>query len=84
MNAVVANNAANLVGITGIARRLVQDGSLAETVARKAMADAAAAKMPLAHWLNEKRLVSPAQMASGLMSRSEKIFSTAPSRFLFA
>ncbi len=54
----------NLVGITGIARRLVQDGSLAETVARKAMADAAAAKMPLAHWLNEKRLVSPAQMAA--------------------
>lgn len=35
MNAV---NTANLVGITGLARRLVQDGALDEAAARDAMA----------------------------------------------
>ncbi len=54
----------NLIGITGIARRLVADGALAEQAARKAMADATAAKMPLAQWLGEKRLVTPALMAA--------------------
>ncbi len=39
MNAVVT---ANLVGITGIARRLVQDGALDEASARDAMAKAVA------------------------------------------
>lgn len=39
--------AANLVGITGIARRLVQDGALDEASARTAMDQAAAAKVPL-------------------------------------
>lgn len=37
MNAVVSPN---LVGITGISRRLVQDGALDEAAARKAMTDA--------------------------------------------
>lgn len=63
MNAVAANNT-NLVGITGIARRLVQDGAMDEAAARQAMADAAEAKVPLAQWVNDKKLVSPPQMAA--------------------
>lgn len=55
---------ANLVGITGIARRLVQDGALEETVARTAMAQAAGAKVPMAQWLADKKLVTAAQMAA--------------------
>jgi type IV pilus assembly protein PilB len=55
---------ANLVGITGIARRLVQDGALDEAVARTAMAQATEAKVPLAQWIAEKKLVAPAQMAA--------------------
>ncbi len=55
---------ANLVGITGIARRLVQDGALDEAVARTAMTQAADAKVPLAQWLADKKLVSAAHMAA--------------------
>ncbi|AMJ56049.1 MULTISPECIES: type IV-A pilus assembly ATPase PilB [Stenotrophomonas] len=55
---------ANLVGITGIARRLVQDGALEEAVARTAMSQAADAKVPLAQWLADKKLVSAAHMAA--------------------
>ena len=47
MNAVTT---ANLVGITGIARRLVQDGAMDEAEARNAMAKATEAKVPLAQW----------------------------------
>ena len=54
----------NLVGITGIARRLVQDGALDEAAARKAMADAQGAKAPIAQWLVDKKLVSAAQLAA--------------------
>jgi len=61
MNAVVT---ANLVGITGIARRLVQDGALDEAAAREAMAKAAAAKRPLPQWFAEKKLVTAAQLAA--------------------
>ncbi|MET0280276.1 MAG: type IV-A pilus assembly ATPase PilB [Steroidobacteraceae bacterium] len=61
MNAVVS---ANLVGITGIARRLVQDGALDEAGARNAMAQAAAAKLPLPQWFAEKKLVTPSQLAA--------------------
>ncbi len=61
MNTVVT---ANLVGITGIARRLVQDGALDEATARTAMAQAADAKVPLAQWLADKKLVSAAHMAA--------------------
>ena len=61
MNAVAAPN---LVGITGIARRLVQDGALDETAARSAMAQATEAKVPLAQWIAEKRLVGAPHLAA--------------------
>ena len=61
MNAAVT---ANLVGITGIARRLVLDGALEEGKAREAMAAAAAQKKPLASYLVDQRLVSPPQLAA--------------------
>ena len=63
MNAVATPNV-NLVGITGIARRLVQDGALDEAAAREAMAKAGEAKVPLAQWLAEKKLVSAGAMAA--------------------
>lgn len=59
-----ATATANLVGITGIARRLVQDGALDESAARDAMAKAAAAKQPLPQWFAEKKLVTSAQLAA--------------------
>lgn len=62
MSAVV--NTANLVGITGIARRLVQDGALEEGAARAAMASATEARLPLAQWIIEKKLVTASQMAA--------------------
>ncbi|MCI4567721.1 type IV-A pilus assembly ATPase PilB [Lysobacter sp. CFH 32150] len=55
---------ANLVGITGIARRLVLDGALEEGVARDAMESATRERKPLATFMAEKRLVSPAQLAA--------------------
>ena len=55
---------ANLVGITGLARRLVQDGALDETAARDAMAKAAAAKQPLPTWFAQNKLVSASQLAA--------------------
>jgi len=55
---------ANLVGITGIARRLVMDGALAEDAAREAMAAATQARKPLAQYLVENRLVAPIQLAA--------------------
>ncbi|MCR6625113.1 MAG: type IV-A pilus assembly ATPase PilB [Pseudoxanthomonas sp.] len=61
MNAVAAPN---LVGITGLARRLVQDGALDETAARNAMTSATEAKMPLPQWIAEKRLVTAPQLAA--------------------
>ena len=63
MNA-VATPSVNLVGITGIARRLVQDGALDETAAREAMTRAGEAKVPLAQWIAEKKLVSAGAMAA--------------------
>ena len=62
--AVSMNSAANLVGITGIARRLVLDGVLEEGSARQAMSSAAAERKPLASYLVEKRLVAPPQLAA--------------------
>ncbi|WP_149195498.1 type IV-A pilus assembly ATPase PilB [Luteimonas suaedae] len=61
MNAVAS---ANLVGITGIARRLVLDGALDDTVAREALDKATAARKPIAGWLREHKLVSAAQLAA--------------------
>ncbi|RNF84273.1 type IV-A pilus assembly ATPase PilB [Montanilutibacter psychrotolerans] len=55
---------ANLVGITGIARRLVLDGALDEQSAREAMSGATNQKQPLATYLSDKRLVSTAQLAA--------------------
>ena len=63
MNAVAMPNV-NLVGITGIARRLVQDGAMDEAAAREAMAKAGEAKVPLAQWIAEKKLVSAGAMAA--------------------
>ena len=61
MNAVVT---ANLVGITGIVRRLVLDGVVAEPDARKAMDEALKEKKPVQQYLLEKRLINPAQIAA--------------------
>ncbi|SEL71850.1 type IV pilus assembly protein PilB [Pseudoxanthomonas sp. GM95] len=59
-----AQAAPNLVGITGIARRLVMDGAMEEGIARSAMADASLARTPLAQWIQEKKLVTPSQLAA--------------------
>jgi type IV pilus assembly protein PilB len=56
--------AANLVGITGIARRLVMDGVLEEQPAREAMAGATAERKPLPQFLLEKKLVTSLQLAA--------------------
>ena len=61
MNAAVT---ANLVGITGIVRRLVMDGVLAEPDARAAMDEALKAKKPVQQYLLEKRLSNTAQIAA--------------------
>src|SRR5262245_24951956 len=57
-------NPTNLMGITGITRRLVLDGALEEQPARDAMAAASTERKPIASYLVEKKLVSPAQMAA--------------------
>ncbi len=49
---------ANLVGITGIARRLVLDGNLDEVSAREALDVASREKRPVAGYLLEKKLVT--------------------------
>ena len=54
---------ANLVGITGIVRRLVLDGALAEPDARKAMDEALKEKKPVQQYLVERRLINAAQLA---------------------
>ncbi|MFZ9311332.1 MAG: type IV-A pilus assembly ATPase PilB [Arenimonas sp.] len=55
--------AANLVGITGITRRLVQDGALSEADARAAQSEAAKDKRPIQKYLAEKKLVTGIQLA---------------------
>lgn len=55
---------ANLMGITGIARRLVQDGALDEAAARRAMERATVEKTPLAAYLLEHKLTTPAALAA--------------------
>ncbi|MBP3984514.1 type IV-A pilus assembly ATPase PilB [Pseudoxanthomonas helianthi] len=62
MSAVVSN--ANLVGITGIARRLVLDGALDEAAAREAMAAATQARTPLGTWLAQNKRVTSLQLAT--------------------
>ena len=55
---------ANLVGITGIARRLVMDGALDEGSAREAMAAATQERRPLAGYLLEKKLIASSDLAA--------------------
>jgi type IV pilus assembly protein PilB len=55
-------NAVLLPGLSGIARRLVNDGVLAEQDARKAADEAARQKMPIGAWLIENALVSGKQV----------------------
>jgi len=55
---------ANLVGITGITRRLVLDGVLSETDARRALEESTKAKKQAQVYLLEQRLVSVAQVAA--------------------
>ncbi|MGY1530403.1 type IV-A pilus assembly ATPase PilB [Luteimonas sp. A649] len=59
-----AVSAANLVGITGIARRLVLDGVLEEPAAREALDKATAARKPVSLYLRESKLVTAAQLAA--------------------
>ena len=54
---------ANLVGITGIARRLVLDGLLSEADARKALDEASKQKRPVHAYLLDKKLVNAAGIA---------------------
>jgi len=55
---------ANLIGITGIARRLVLDGALEESAAREALDAATRERKPIATYLRELKLVTPAQLAA--------------------
>jgi type IV pilus assembly protein PilB len=59
-----AASTANLVGITGIARRLVLDGALDEATARDALDKATAGRKPIAGYLREHKLVTATQMAA--------------------
>ena len=56
-------NAVPLSGLSGIARRLVNDGLLGESEARNAVDGAARQKIPLGAWLLENTMVSGAQLA---------------------
>ncbi len=53
----------NLVGITGLARRLVQDGHLGEADARKALEETAKDKTPVTQWLLSRGLVTGSNIA---------------------
>ncbi|MCL1634551.1 type IV-A pilus assembly ATPase PilB [Luteimonas sp. SX5] len=61
MNAV---STANLLGITGIARRLVMDGALGEAEARSALDAATRERKQIAAYLTENKLVTAPQMAA--------------------
>ncbi|MEI7036139.1 type IV-A pilus assembly ATPase PilB [Fulvimonas yonginensis] len=52
----------SLVGLTGMARRLVSEGVLPEADARKAVADSAQAKVSLMAWLLDHGLVDSARL----------------------
>ena len=54
----------NLVGITGIARRLVMDGALAEADARKALEEAPRTKTPVLRWLLDRKAVTASAVAA--------------------
>lgn len=54
----------NLVGITGIARRLVIDGDLDEEKARTAIEKATNARIPLPQWIEQNKIVSSEKLAA--------------------
>lgn len=54
----------NLLGITGITRRLVMDGVLSADNARKAQDAAATGRSAITSYLLEERLVTPAQLTA--------------------
>ncbi|MBL8263237.1 MAG: type IV-A pilus assembly ATPase PilB [Xanthomonadaceae bacterium] len=54
----------NLIGITGIARRLVLDGALEESVAREALDAATRERKSITLYLREQKLVTPSQLAA--------------------
>jgi type IV pilus assembly protein PilB len=56
--------AANLIGITGIARRLVLDGHLSDSDARRALDEAGKEKKSVHAWLLGQKLATPAQIAA--------------------
>ena len=55
---------ANLVGITGITRRLVIDGVLTEVDARRVLDEATKAKKQVQAYLLENRMITVAQLAA--------------------
>lgn len=55
---------ANLIGITGIARRLVLDGALDEAAAREALDKATQERKQVASYLREHKLVTAGQLAA--------------------
>lgn len=55
---------ANLIGITGIARRLVLDGALDEAAAREALDKATQERKQVAAYLREHKLVTAGQLAA--------------------
>jgi type IV pilus assembly protein PilB len=55
---------ANLIGITGIARRLVLDGHLSEPDARRALDEAGKEKKSVHAWLLGHKMATPAQIAA--------------------
>ncbi len=59
-----AVSVAHLVGVTGIARRLVLDGALEEGAAREALDKATAERKPIALYLREHRLVTSGELAA--------------------
>jgi type IV pilus assembly protein PilB len=59
-------NAPPLAGLSGIARRLVAEGVLAEHDARKAADDAARQKIPIGAWLAENGLATSQQIVLAL------------------
>ena len=54
----------NLIGITGIVRRLVLDGALDEAVAREALDAATRERKPIANYLRDQKLVTPSQLVA--------------------
>ncbi|MGA8277082.1 MAG: type IV-A pilus assembly ATPase PilB [Rhodanobacteraceae bacterium] len=56
-------NTAPLLGLSGIARRLVAEGTLAEEAARDAVRNASTQKIPLGAYLTENNLVASLQFA---------------------